>query len=280
MIKKIINISFCSLLGFTAVAQDQMDSLYTAMSYAVDEGNWSDALLAANLITKNQKEINPSVEVIKINSLRHLGNLNEPNDPYFKQLENTIDYVLKNTKFSSVKELPLYLEHYEMIYQLRDYLHFVKKKRTWLEDPNFQEGLKNYKIKNYGVAKTYFDKGSINNNAASMLFLGLIFENGLGTKEDYIQAYKYYYKSFQIGNIDAAYHIGFCYFYGLGVVKDINQGYNWCLLAAENNYAQAMAELANRYEKGLMIEKDSEKATFWKEKSLNAYTFKYLETTE
>lgn len=262
-------------LNYGATAQEQVDSLYTAIAEAIDQQNYQDALLVANEISKIENKFNANIALVQVNSLKALANINEPKDPYFVQLDHTIDHIIKNTKFTSVKELPLYLEHYEMFYQLKDYIKFVKQKRSWLEDPNFKEGLKNYKIKNYGVAKTYFDKGIINNNAASYLFLGLIYENGLGIKEDFNKAYEHYNKSFHIGNYDAAYHIGYCYFYGLGVTKHITQGYNWCKLAAEYNYAQAMAELSNRYEKGLLVEQNAEQAAYWKNKSLQANTFSY-----
>lgn len=275
MKKIIILLYLAATVNYSTYAQEQIDSLYTAMGDAIDQQNYQDALLVANEISKIENKFNASIELVKVNSLKTLANINEAKDPYFVQLDHTIEHILKNTKFTSVKELPLYLEHYEMFYQLKDYIKFVKQKRTWLEDPNFQEGLKNYKIKNYGVAKTYFDKGIINNNAASYLFLGLIYENGFGIKEDFNKAFEHYTKSFNIGNYDAAYHMGFCYFYGLGVTKNIIQGYNWCKLAADYNYAQAMAELSNRYEKGLLVEQNDEQAAYWKNRSTQANTFRY-----
>lgn len=274
--KKIVTIIFLNAAFYLqSAAQTNIDSMYTAMAEAIDQQHYQDALLAANAISNAEKKFNANVELVKVNCLKTLANINEAKDPYFVQLDNTLDYIIKNTKYTNVKDLPLYLEHYEMFFQLKDYIRFVKLKRSWLEDPNFQEGLKNYKIKNYGVAKTYFDKGYVNNNAASYLFLGLIYENGLGVKEDFNKAYEHYNKSYHIGNYDAAYHIGYCYFYGLGVTKNIIQGYNWCKLAADYNYAQAMAELSNRYEKGLLVEQNEEQATYWKNRSMQANTFSY-----
>lgn len=274
--KKIVTIILLNAAFYLqSAAQTNIDSMYTAMAEAIDQQHYQDALLAANAISNAEKKFNANVELVKVNCLKTLANINEAKDPYFVQLDNTLDYIIKNTKYTNVKDLPLYLEHYEMFFQLKDYIRFVKLKRSWLEDPNFQEGLKNYKIKNYGVAKTYFDKGYVNNNAASYLFLGLIYENGLGVKEDFNKAYEHYNKSYHIGNYDAAYHIGYCYFYGLGVTKNIIQGYNWCKLAADYNYAQAMAELSNRYEKGLLVEQNEEQAAYWKNRSMQANTFSY-----
>lgn len=61
-----------------------------------------------------------------------------------------------------------------------------------------------FRNKNYEEAKLWFDKADTeNNDARAWMYLGEIFEKGLGVDKDLKKAFEYYYKSSNTGNLGA-----------------------------------------------------------------------------
>ena len=54
---------------------------------------------------------------------------------------------------------------------------------------------------------------------------------------------------------------------GLGVEKNDGEAFGWYLKAAEQGDVEAQRKLASMYEDGLGVEKDSAMALFWLQKS-------------
>ncbi len=72
-----------------------------------------------------------------------------------------------------------------------------------------------------GVAKAEFN-------------LGLMYDNGLGVKQDYAKGAKWYRKAAKKGNATAQYNLGLMYENGEGVPQDYAQAHMWYNLAASS----------------------------------------------
>ena len=64
-------------------------------------------------------------------------------------------------------------------------------------------------------------------------FLGVMYANGQGVKQDYFKAFEWYQKAAEQGNADAQCFLGFMYQYGQGVKQDYFKAVEWYQKAAE-----------------------------------------------
>jgi TPR repeat protein/serine/threonine protein kinase len=102
------------------------------------------------------------------------------------------------------------------------------------------------------------------------LALGDISRNGLGATPDFMQARRWYDKSFADGDADGAARIGQMYFFGQGVLKDYGQAREWYEKAAGMGNSNAMNDLGVLYFNGQGVPQSYEKAREWDEKSAAA----------
>jgi len=86
-------------------------------------------------------------------------------------------------------------------------------------------------------------------NAEAQYHVGMIHNNGIGTRQDPKQAFEWFQKSTASGDPLGAYKLG-CYYAGqfAGVVTpDPNEALKYKLVAAKAGYALAQADVANLY---------------------------------
>ncbi|MBW6510135.1 MAG: sel1 repeat family protein [Desulfuromonadales bacterium] len=96
-------------------------------------------------------------------------------------------------------------------------------------------------------------------DAEAQVTLGVMYLNGLGVKQDNLQAAIWFRKAAVQGEVDAQYN--------LAVIYDIAQYYEgtakWYRKAAEQGDAEAQATLGAMYLDGLGVEQDYVKASTW-----------------
>ena len=63
----------------------------------------------------------------------------------------------------------------------------------------------------------------------------LLFNNGLGTKQDFEQAFKWLLKSSEQGNLNSIRLISTMYALGNGIKKDFIKSYMWAKIGADND---------------------------------------------
>ncbi|MDG6894210.1 tetratricopeptide repeat protein [Volucribacter amazonae] len=80
------------------------------------------------------------------------------------------------------------------------------------------------------------------NNYAQLL-LGSRYKEGLGVKQDYVQAVEWYRKAAEQGNIKAQYNLGIMYAQGQGVKQDLTQAKKWWKKACDIGYQNACENL-------------------------------------
>lgn len=93
--------------------------------------------------------------------------------------------------------------------------------------------------------------------------LGYLYDNGYGIRRDYIKAVKWYRKAAEQGNKIAQYDLGLCYRYGTGVAVDFEKAVGWYRKSAEQGYADAQYVLGDCYENGIVVNLDLYEARKW-----------------
>ncbi|HFC6390643.1 TPA: tetratricopeptide repeat protein, partial [Neisseria lactamica] len=76
-------------------------------------------------------------------------------------------------------------------------------------------------------------------NAAAQFNLGVMYENGQGVRQDYVQAVQWYRKASEQGDAQAQFNLGVMYAEGQGVRQDYVEAVKWFRQAADQGLAQA-----------------------------------------
>ena len=107
-------------------------------------------------------------------------------------------------------------------------------------------------------------------DTAAMYDLAMSYQYGeLGLEVDNEEAYKWYKKGADVGNLYCRVLVGDCLLTGRGTEANESEGLVLVSLAAEKGSDYACFLLGERYYKGLCrIRKDNEKAKFWLEKAI------------
>ena len=93
--------------------------------------------------------------------------------------------------------------------------------------------------------------------------LGYIFANGLGVKQDYAEASKWYRLSAQAGDASGQHNLGVIYAMGLGVPQDFAEALKWYRRSAEQGYVEAVRSLGVTYYHGRGVPKDNVESYKW-----------------
>ena len=73
-------------------------------------------------------------------------------------------------------------------------------------------------------------------DANAQFNLGVLYYNGEGVSQDYVQARQWFEKAAAQGYVYAQHSLGVLYYKGQGVLQDYVQAHMWYSLAAENGY--------------------------------------------
>ncbi len=94
----------------------------------------------------------------------------------------------------------------------------------------------------------------------AMTVLGIIFENGLGMKENQVRAHELFEGAASRGNAFAGYCLAERYLTGIGVPTDFAEAVRWYEQSAGMGFAPAMLALSTLHEAGYGVERDVAKA--------------------
>ena len=93
--------------------------------------------------------------------------------------------------------------------------------------------------------------------------LAWAYAHGVGVEKNPTQAFAWYRKSAEGGNLNSLAEVGFCYENGLGVVRDEKEAARCYRSAAEKNLSWAQSRLGSLYEQGFGVPKDGVEAAKW-----------------
>ena len=80
----------------------------------------------------------------------------------------------------------------------------------------------------------FFHLSAEQGDALAQLLLGLMYDEGKGAAQDYVEAVKWYRRSAELGNASAQNNLGFMYAQGQGVLKDYVIAHMWFNLSFSN----------------------------------------------
>ena len=85
---------------------------------------------------------------------------------------------------------------------------------------DFQDGYEAYYRGDYKTAFSNMEPLAKQGDAIAQFIVGELYQRGLGVRQNYDQAIKWYKKSANQGDVDAQYNLGKLYQHGEGVKKD------------------------------------------------------------
>ena len=100
---------------------------------------------------------------------------------------------------------------------------------------DFDRGLKEFNKGNYELALDIWEPLANEGVSNAQYNVGLMHHNGLGTKQDFKQAYKWLLKSSEQGNLNSIRLISTMYALGNGIDKSFVRSYMWAKIGADNN---------------------------------------------
>ncbi len=126
-------------------------------------------------------------------------------------------------------------------------------------------GVTAYQILKYGTEQKNRDFERIKRAADSgdsecQFKLGKFYQDGIGCKRNFANAFEYYSLATKQGNAKAQAALGSCYEHEIGCGKDLKKAFENYGLAAKQNNAEGQAALGACYEHGIHCEKDLKKA--------------------
>jgi TPR repeat protein len=123
-------------------------------------------------------------------------------------------------------------------------------------------------ISNMGMSKASYLKDAEDGNRLAQFNLGVCFQNGYGTKIDYVQAIFWFDKAANQGEFDALVCMGSCYYQGgYGIEKDFQKAFDCWEEAYRKGCADAAHNIGFHYEIGDGVNKDMVKAVSWYKKA-------------
>ena len=142
-----------------------------------------------------------------------------------------------------------------------------------VNDPKYQYNQGEMYYHGEGVAQDYkeafrwYQKAAEQGNVDAQHRLGEMYDQGQGVAEDDQRAVEWYQKAAEQRNADAQYRLGEMYDEGLGVAEDDQQAVQWYQKAAEQGNADAQYRLGEMYDQGQGVAEDDQQAVQWYQKA-------------
>ena len=141
---------------------------------------------------------------------------------------------------------------------LQDHNAAVKWYRKAATKKNLENAKKRFEV-NFEETKAKADKGGI----IAQHSLGVMYDNGIGVKENREEAKKWYRKAAEQGHADAQFLFGAMLRKGKGVLEDHKESVKWYRKAAEQGHASAQYRLGVMYDGGGVVLQDYVAAYAW-----------------
>ena len=130
-------------------------------------------------------------------------------------------------------------------------------------EQQFQQGFEATTRGDYQTAFKLWLPLAEQGNASVQFNLGVMYEDGLGVKQDDFEAMNWFRKAAEQGHANAQANLGSAYGAGRGVRQDDIEAVKWVKKAAENGSADGQFKLGLAYLIGLGIQKDRTFAKEW-----------------
>ena len=128
---------------------------------------------------------------------------------------------------------------------------------------DFNKGVLAYNSGDYVTAIKEWMPLAEQGDADAQNNLGVMYQNGYGTTQDYKKAGKWYRLAAEQGQQNAQMQLGMLYASGIGVLQDDEQAFKWYKLSAKQGNARAQRQLGNIYVGGKIVLQDYAKSYMW-----------------
>ena len=158
-------------------------------------------------------------------------------------------------------------DRYREVYAISTRVNNALQVKKWKESPEFINGEKASKDKNYEEALTWLKKGEANGNLAAINYIGLVYRS----QQKYQEAFDHFSKAASAGYATAMRNLADFYFDGVkGVVaQNYDEAMKWYLKAAENGEADAFDSIGMMYSFGQSVTKNEAEALKWYGRAVN-----------
>ena len=112
-----------------------------------------------------------------------------------------------------------------------------------------------YDSRNYVAALPAFQQAARGGLADAMMYLGVMFAQGQGTRVDFAQAVNWFQKAADLGVSQAMCNLGSLYYQGAGVTRKYDEALRWFNRCATAGNEQGMYNLAVMYRDGTGVNK-------------------------
>lgn len=128
---------------------------------------------------------------------------------------------------------------------------------------SLQSGVSSYAAGDFQAAFRELKPLAEQGNAFAQINLGVMYENGEGVPQDYVEAVRWYTLAAKQGNAWVRFNLGVLHENGEGVPQDYVEAARWYRLAAEKNHPSAQARLGLMYQNGRGGLQDNQTAHMW-----------------
>lgn len=127
----------------------------------------------------------------------------------------------------------------------------------------FYTGFVYYKQNDYTKALSLFEQSANQGFATAQFNLGVMYFEGVGTKQDYTKAFELLHQSATQGFAPAQAMIGIMYQHGQGVKQDNKKAIEWYTKSANQDDVNAQVILGSLYMAGEVVKEDIKTAKYW-----------------
>ena len=113
-----------------------------------------------------------------------------------------------------------------------------------------EAGLTEFRRGLFAEAFQEWQDAAATGDARAALFIGVLYDTGLGTRQDSTAALAWYRRAAEQGSAPAAFNVAVMLDSGLGAPQDSAQALTWYKQAADKGFARAQYNLALQYEAG------------------------------
>jgi len=129
---------------------------------------------------------------------------------------------------------------------------------TWAQSA--ERGIEKYENADYAGALKEFQPLAAKGHAKSQSWLGYMYFNGKGVKQDYCKAAELYQKAVNGGWLDAHVLLGDMYVQGQCVKKDYDKAFKLFQTATHKGHDGGMLKLSEMYQRGWGVNEDINEA--------------------
>ncbi|HVJ43793.1 MAG TPA: tetratricopeptide repeat protein [Dongiaceae bacterium] len=115
----------------------------------------------------------------------------------------------------------------------------------------------------YATAKRLWEKLAQDNDPAAITNLGIMYEKGIGVKQDVKNAEALYLRAANLGYAQGQFDLANLYYNGNGIKQDFKQAGRWYMAAAMSGHLRSQYYLAQMYENGEGVTEDRLNALKW-----------------